>query len=658
VNPRLTLSGETADQYVGHALSLYRKFEESGRSRQTFRIDNAIILLRKDDIKIISSPIAGFITYPRSGPIVFKTVQVGDSLVPLNYLMVDGPGFDSDNKPFDLRSLSSFPYPENQLMPNGNKGPWGAKSFTKDKDDTDWAYDPGTGPFYGNIDWKGPPDDDRLVITWVGAASRYFNQVPIMCQLMGFPAFDNRVFSGGEVMATLPNAVIFPVEGFSYSPQTTDMGEAIPYVVLGAAVTIDAKKNQWLVVVCRWFATDISGHYYNRFNILALPMGSASTVFYDPKDHPDGWRVLYDTNDYTMAHTLVFLAAWFFNESGTEGCTVSNGVLYKTVIDIDHMKATVTIDASFSSGVQRGSGTLEQTSSGDPVTIETTGGEFDSDSFDTSNINEDATLLIAADYKGDELQTALVKFNSTTDGSCDGKETIVKENIDVPCELKTGYRRTTTQRNDFEGSGSYDWNLLLTSGEQISLGPGSMEQKLIWDYSKLAASIMTRADAITPLISGPVAPIVGSIYTAAGGLVAPFHFSMSNGSIDSATGIITSLDTVCGSGSVYGLVSVTDACGRSASMQIYLNPVAAIWTRVACTAFGVFADQCAADGITGNFLYGNFYCCNNPSFSPTIVPWALTAYFIYSPDGSTLEIDAVDTMGNIVATYLYQKVCP
>jgi len=63
-------------------------------------------------------------------------------------------------------------------------------------------------------------------------------------------------------------------------------------------------------------------------------------------------------------------------------------------------------------------------------------------------------------------------------------------------------------------------------------------------------------------LTGTDAPSVGSQYSASGG-VAPYTWSISCGAI-SAIGQVTSLSGCCGSGEV----SVTDACGTSASIEV------------------------------------------------------------------------------------------
>lgn len=67
----------------------------------------------------------------------------------------------------------------------------------------------------------------------------------------------------------------------------------------------------------------------------------------------------------------------------------------------------------------------------------------------------------------------------------------------------------------------------------------------------------------TLTISGPEAPVVGSTYSAGGGK-GPYSFSISSGAIDGETGQVTNLSGACGTGSV----TVTDACGGSASMAV------------------------------------------------------------------------------------------
>jgi hypothetical protein len=64
-------------------------------------------------------------------------------------------------------------------------------------------------------------------------------------------------------------------------------------------------------------------------------------------------------------------------------------------------------------------------------------------------------------------------------------------------------------------------------------------------------------------LAGTATPSVGSTYSASGGLP-PYHYSISQGSIDSSTGEITSLSGACGSGTV----SVNDSCGKLKEMVV------------------------------------------------------------------------------------------
>lgn len=64
-------------------------------------------------------------------------------------------------------------------------------------------------------------------------------------------------------------------------------------------------------------------------------------------------------------------------------------------------------------------------------------------------------------------------------------------------------------------------------------------------------------------LSGTETPVNGSPYAAAGGL-APYTFSISQGTINGETGQITDLTGACGSGTV----TVTDKCGKTASITV------------------------------------------------------------------------------------------
>ncbi|APG24108.1 hypothetical protein [Syntrophotalea acetylenica] len=73
-----------------------------------------------------------------------------------------------------------------------------------------------------------------------------------------------------------------------------------------------------------------------------------------------------------------------------------------------------------------------------------------------------------------------------------------------------------------------------------------------------------RCAGLPPLrVAGPDTPDLGDKYAATGGK-APYDWHISAGEIDTKTGVVTNLSGACGTGSV----SVTDACGNTASIDV------------------------------------------------------------------------------------------
>ncbi|MBI3754962.1 MAG: hypothetical protein HY265_02215 [Deltaproteobacteria bacterium] len=70
------------------------------------------------------------------------------------------------------------------------------------------------------------------------------------------------------------------------------------------------------------------------------------------------------------------------------------------------------------------------------------------------------------------------------------------------------------------------------------------------------------ADGITLTLSGPDAPQNGSKYTASGG-EAPYSWTISKGSINSSTGVVT-VSGQCGTATI----TATDSCGNTGSKDV------------------------------------------------------------------------------------------
>jgi len=533
----------------------------------------------------------GFICYPRSSVPVEKTIVLDN--IPRSYLAVDGPGFDDENT--ILVGAPELAYPINQLLPNTEDGPWGSKAFLPEG--SQWQYEPNTDPMYGNVDWKGPigDGDDRKVLTWVGPPSRYFAQNPLICAAIGFVPFSNSVYESGAILATLPDAT-----------QTDDMGEAIPYIVLGTAI-----MGGWLIVACRWYKMVLgengSVSYLNKFNIMAAPYDSAPEGYYHPIDNPGGWRVLPDSNPSTV--DTIFWSPLFFNASGTECCTVLSGAVYlftiSTAVDSSgetHFAVAVTLgDSVLGNTVTVGaSNTSSSGQDGMTKTYAPPYGDYaSSTTLSGTYIEESATRVIAADWKEDELVTATVQFQSNTAGDSASVTTVTKTEINEVCTYTTGYTYDETQHTGDIGNGSYDWKLLLSGGQEFSLGTGTVYEALITDANEAQGETFSTLDEAVFSISGPSTAAIGSTYVMAG--IAPYTYSISCGSINSSTGVVTAIGS-CACGTL-AVVTGTDACGHTATKNTFMYATGGTWVEVSCSSMpnSTMNDYCTG-GVQGTYV--------------------------------------------------------
>lgn len=135
-------------------------------------------------------------------------------------------------------------------------------------------------------------------------------------------------------------------------------------------------------------------------------------------------------------------------------------------------------------------------------------------------------------------------------------------------------------------------------------------------------------------ISGDEAPTVGSSYSVSGGK-APYKWSISAGSINSL-GEITDLSGACGTGSV----SVTDACGTTASMDVrfpsgqWVQESFEYWTDDPPHCSGYYDYQYTAIEYEGTRRVTKVYCCASSSspygYTCTTIPICCTYCTLYS----------------------------
>ena len=524
-----------------------------------------------------------FICYPRSGDVKQKNYLRGDGMV-IPYWYVDGPGFDDEGKALNIRSLTNAAYPSLQTMPNGPNGPWGAKAYSKEPTDTEWSYITDVSPYYGNTDWKGPSTDDnnssRLVLTWCGSPSRYFPGNPTIAEEIGFPVLTELVFKDSNIYATLPKAVNLPLgKDFPYAYLQTELGDAIPYVVLGAAINGD-----WLVVCARWFAQTISGQYYNFFSVLAVSAGSTSTTFYHEKDNPGGWRLLYSQDLTSFGRSLSAFSSWFFNETGTEAVCAMRGNLYKIVVDMENFTATPSLQEKFVAPLAVGKGSKGFEPPIDKTTIQQKGGKGSRTNITTGGIDYlYGKYLIAADYKGLLLVKAYISHIAYVKGISTSKETYTRKNVYDKCANKYGSLETETNDIVKGTDGEYEINLELPTGKVV-IGSGYEIVSSTYNYISYSDTLQPLYSEMIVRIGGPSGVAIGSTYYAGGGGGGPYTYRMDGGDIDPITGIVLYVDTSCSTngGRTFATIKATNACNNTAEMEVYFDKTAGTWVVASC----------------------------------------------------------------------------
>ncbi len=405
---------EEGYQYIGFAKSkavaLNNIREATGRDevRKNFYLPDDVVLSilcnqTVDIVTIFRLPLTGFLFHPRSGEIKSKTV--GTPPVIQKYFYVDGTGWDPSGEP--LPGVATL-YP---LADDDH----GTRNIMRLHGDTgEWKYRRNPPENYGNIDWKGrnTAGDDRPsnapILTWQGAASRYFSNKGL------FRRLSPHVYSEGRVIATLPLAVTWQ-EGGTYVDKTTPEGATVPTMVLGAAITSDADGRDWLVVMAREYATyGLRGTgEYSQPCFFVKPLKSTDDARYHVDNHPLGWIELHG------AHDVASDVSYFFNESGNQAVAISNFREYSIELDINAKTVSSTIGESTINGkkvVTRGNRIDKSTPLNDELIYGTQWNVHSiTDIYDYSSAREDVTATVAADYIGDRKVYATIAYAMDVD---------------------------------------------------------------------------------------------------------------------------------------------------------------------------------------------------------------------------------------------------
>ena len=182
--PKLTLSGYGATNYVGQALAFYRQYNNVGTWPRTIQIDHAVMLFKQDDIKIIMIQYSGFICHPRSDSFPGGITPDGKSISTI----YDYPLVDNDHGSFIL-------------TPDGKSPPTWKMSRTVEN--------------YGNIDWVGK---NNVVYSFRGPAGRQIDIKDATVNYSGFTVpdytdgggtdyftpYQNKTYQGGSVDHAFP----------------------------------------------------------------------------------------------------------------------------------------------------------------------------------------------------------------------------------------------------------------------------------------------------------------------------------------------------------------------------------------------------------------------------------------------------------------------
>lgn len=633
---------------------------------------------KQADILHNDNKVYGFVFIPRSGN-VKEDIFISDNGDKIPYYYIDSIGFDDKGVEFITDENHHFPYPVNQSYPNYKK-PFASKRLSKhNADNAKWMYFTNIGFSYGNTDWIGNYTGDYTpTLSWLGSPSRYFDRNPIISNRLFYNDFSSDIYSRGEVLATLPCAIKLPITDstpYPYEQVLTEDGETIPYNVLGAAIT-KGSSGYWLLAVCRWYKIVPKGEsiaVYNFFSVIAT-QDYKNISFYHKKLNPKGWRFLYyvlESDDYALNSELNFMNSWFFNQDGNKACSVKDNILYTISINIDSLSATLKKETYSKPGIVKTTGSSYHTSSGEITQVPY---NYRSSGTDTgSKIHYHSERLIAADWKDNELVTAVVSFESALNGVTQTTHNESGASISDECNYSTGSEVEIDTDTSFSVNGSYSWN--LTAGDSVyNIGTGSMTSLKKFKGYKFTKELSV-IDAPVWFVSGPADVAVSSTYTASSSLIRPITWSMIGGTItanssdggQSAT--VNSVVRTCPTPGMFGTITATDKCGHTASMPVNLAPTNAVWRRTSCQAWYYYPNQpktCDDYGIYATSLPTASSFLKLLSSTPTQQIWEASSRYcfnIYTGDsvicgqGTSTDISTWGPIRDIDTDYTMSGSC-
>lgn len=294
---------------------------------------------------------------------------------------------------------------------------------------SEWVTDPEQLPieaptqfYYGNIDWKGPLDEDGSgnVLSWKGPPTRYFPLDPrqhyegltvweedVLTYEYGFPVevpyytcFGPKIYSNGAELYTLPA-----------------IGATDPKV-LGAAYGLDGKLFVLAGVNYRGLVSPDSteedpktGGFYTE--LYVVEQGVFVRIAYWPSGR----------------HMVPF----FFNRSGTQAVTVFNStVVFVTIAKTDEGYSATQESEPAGSYTATYNRSVNETEVPDPASLTLPQNwEYvdQSDYPDAADLQQTTTTTrsdsytksgsekIAADFKGDTVVYATIQLSSTTEST-------------------------------------------------------------------------------------------------------------------------------------------------------------------------------------------------------------------------------------------------
>lgn len=332
MKPRLQI--EDAGTYlVGFGKNKFLALEERRKdlkeplAEEFYLVDGLTVHIRSSEdhnFIRITGGFSGFLCHPRTGEISLESFNKWTFPVTTEaHNMVMGNGFN----------------PSGEGLPNG---PFAYPLIDDDHGtravklaDKTWTENKKPPENYGNIDWKGPSGE---ILSWKGPPSRHFPinpflEIPGLTQLdfyiesqhgdySQYTPFSKNVYAKGKIKATAPNV------NYPRTDQDVDHGGQ----VLGAAY-LTHNGEKWIVIIVKAIFTVApaprNGHFYQ---VYAAKDGTIES---------GGWQFV---GEKAISHNPS--VPFFFNQSGIEAQTVDSGNVWKVAIDANTLTVVFTSTSS------------------------------------------------------------------------------------------------------------------------------------------------------------------------------------------------------------------------------------------------------------------------------------------------------------------------